>query len=66
MTSLCYPITTPDDANLVSRISSRRTAIFVGERDLYDYSAGEAPAHLKTVLRVLDVRLVIFLGESVA
>lgn len=34
---------------------SRKTSIFVAERDIYDYSAGEAPAHLKTVLRVLDV-----------
>lgn len=33
----------------------RRNGITVAEKDLFDYSAGEAPPQLRTVLRVLDV-----------
>jgi hypothetical protein len=37
--------------------SSPRTSIIVAQPDIFDYSAGEPPTHLTTVLRVLEVGL---------
>ena len=49
---------------LIAHLFDSRAQIIVSRIDMFDFSQGEAPQHCTTVLRVLEVRSLLFTDNS--